>query len=423
MEQPAMSALKPLVGQAATLLGDALARSGAADRTVSAFFRSHPNLGQRDRAFIAEAVYAALRRKRSLAEAAGAESPRALILAALVRVLGYSGRALDQALNEHDRELVAKLRAAKTERMPAAVQADLPDWLWEKLVASHGEPEATRIARSLVESAPLDLRVNLARIPREDAHLQLTSAGIEAVETPFSPAGLRVKGKPAINRHALFKDGLVEVQDEGSQLLAYLLAPRRGEMAADFCAGAGGKTLAMAMLMRSSGRLYAMDVSAKRLSALTPRLRRAGISNVHPIVLDNENDERAKRLSGKLDRVLVDAPCTGFGTLRRNPDLKWRQGPDAVAQLAEKQARILASAARLVKPGGRLVYATCSLLEEENEAIADRFAAEHAGFKALDCGELLKEQRIALEMPQYLRLWPHLHRTDGFFAAAFQRAS
>jgi 16S rRNA (cytosine967-C5)-methyltransferase len=416
------SAIRPLVGQAATLLADVLARSGAADRTVSAYFRSHPNLGQRDRAFIAEAIYAALRRKRSLAAAAGSDSARALVLAALVRVLGYSGRSLDEALSEHDRELIASLRAAKPDQMPLAVQADLPDWLWEKLVADHGEPEAMRIARSLAEPAPLDLRVNLARIPREDAHLQLTSAGIEATATPFSPAGLRAKGKPAINKHALFKEGLVEVQDEGSQLLAYLLAPRRGEMVADFCAGAGGKTLAMAMLMRSSGRLYAMDVSAKRLAALTPRLRRAGISNVHPMVLDTENDDRVKRLAGKLDRVLVDAPCTGFGTLRRNPDLKWRQGPDAVAQLAEKQSRILASAARLLKPGGRLVYATCSLLTEENEAIADQFVVAHPAFKPLHCGELLKEQRIELEMPERLRLWPHLHRTDGFFAAAFQRS-
>jgi len=263
--------------------------------------------------------------------------------------------------------------------------------------------------------------VNLARISRDEAHAQLASSGIEAVPGAYSPASLRLKGKPAINRHPLFKDGLVEVQDEGSQLLAWLVAPRRGEMVADFCAGAGGKTLAMAMLMRSSGRLYAMDVSAKRLAALTPRLRRAGISNVHPAALDSENDERVKRLAGKLDRVLVDAPCSGFGTLRRNPDLKWRHGPDAVAQLVEKQTRILASAARLVKPGGRLVYATCSLLAEENEEVADRFAAANPGFKPLHCGELLAAQRIPLDTGERLRLWPHIHHTDGFFAAAFER--
>jgi 16S rRNA (cytosine967-C5)-methyltransferase len=192
-------------------------------------------------------------------------------------------------------------------------------------------------------------------------------------------------------------------------------------MVADFCAGAGGKTLALAMLMRSTGRLYAMDVSAKRLAALTPRLRRAGVSNVHPVALDSENDERVKRLAGKLDRVLVDAPCSGFGTLRRNPDLKWRHGPEAVEQLVAKQGRILASAARLVKPGGRLVYATCSLLDEENEAIADAFAAAHPGFAELDCEALLCEQKIKIACGARLRLWPHVHGTDGFFAAAFER--
>lgn len=413
--------MKALVGQASTLLADVLARSGAADRTVSAFFHAHRNLGQRDRAFLAESVYAVLRRKRSLAEAAGSEEPRALILAALVRVLGYSGRSLDEALGEQDREVIARVRATPMDRMPEAVQADLPDWFWNLLAERHGAADAMRIARSLVETAPLDLRVNLARVTREAAHAQLASSGIEAAPGAYSPACLRLKGKPAINRHPLFKDGLVEVQDEGSQLLAYLVAPRRGEMVADFCAGAGGKTLAMAMLMRSSGRLYAMDVSAKRLAALTPRLRRAAISNVHPAALDSENDERVKRLAGKLDRVLVDAPCSGFGTLRRNPDLKWRHGPEAVAQLVEKQTRILASAARLVKPGGRLVYATCSLLTEENEEIADRFAAANPGFKSLHCGELLAAQRIPLESGERLRLWPHIHHTDGFFAAAFER--
>ncbi len=412
---------RALVGQAAGLLDEVLARSGAADRTVSSFFRSHRSLGQRDRAFVAEAVYAALRRRRSLATAAGSESPRALLVAALVRVLGYSGRALDDALGDEDRETLARVRRTPVDGMPPAVQTDLPDWLWERLVAQHGGQEAMVIARSLLDPAPLDLRVNLARIGRDDALAQLAEAGMPGAASTYSPAGIRLAGKPAINKHALFRDGLVEVQDEGSQLLAYLVAPRRGEMVADFCAGAGGTTLAMAMLMRSSGRLYAMDVSAKRLSALTPRLRRAQVSNVHPVALDSENDERVKRLAGKLDRVLVDAPCSGFGTLRRNPDLKWRHGPEAIDQLVEKQSRILASAARLAKPGGRVVYATCSLLDEENEAIAARFVETHPGFKPLHCGELLAAQRVVLDCGEQLRLWPHRHHTDGFFAAAFER--
>ena len=174
--------------------------------------------------------------------------------------------------------------------------------------------------------------------------------------------------------------------------------------------------------MRGTGRIYAMDVSAKRLSALAPRAARAGVSNVHPLALADENDPRARRLAGKIDRVLVDAPCSGFGTLRRNPDLKWRHGQQAVAQMAQKQSRILDAAARLVKPGGRLVYATCSILRQENEAVAERFETGNRAFRRLPCDELLAAQRISLEVGDYLRLWPHLHHTDGFFAAAFERA-
>jgi 16S rRNA (cytosine967-C5)-methyltransferase len=192
-------------------------------------------------------------------------------------------------------------------------------------------------------------------------------------------------------------------------------------MVADFCAGAGGKTLALAMLMRGTGRLYAMDVSAKRLGALAPRAARAGVSNIHPLVLSGENDLRARRLAGKIDRVLVDAPCSGFGTLRRNPDLKWRYGPERVAALAEEQFRILAAAARLVKAGGRLVYATCSILAEENEAVTLRFLREVPGFEALSCAGILAQQRIPLDTGSELRLWPHRHGSDGFFAAAFAR--
>jgi 16S rRNA (cytosine967-C5)-methyltransferase len=409
------------LGLAASALAGMLDFSGPADEKLSRFFREHRSLGRRDRAFIAEAVYAALRRKRSLEAAAGSAEPRALIIAALLRVLGISGRSMDEALGKDEHALVARIRATKPDALPAAVRADLPDWLWQRLAAAHGEAQAMRIAQGLLNPAPLDLRVNLARTDREAALEALRRDGLEGQPTPFSPAGIRLAGKPAINRHPLFEEGLVEVQDEGSQLLAWLVAPRRGEMVADYCAGAGGKTLALAMLMRGTGRLYAMDVSAKRLAALAPRAARAGVTNIHPIALSGAHDSRAKRLAGKLERVLVDAPCSGFGTLRRNPDLKWRHGPQAVEELRHKQAEILEAAARLVKPGGRLVYATCSILQEENEDVADAFLAKHAEFAALSCGELLQAQRIPLEADARLRLWPHLHATDGFFAAAFER--
>jgi len=409
------------LARAEALLAGLLGAAGPADAAVSRYFRAHRNLGQQDRAFVAETVYAVLRRRRSLEAAAQSSAPRDLAIAALVRVRGLSGRALEDVVREEEKALVARIRAAKSESFPAAVRADLPDWLWQRLAALHGEDEAMRIALGLLNPAPLDLRVNVAKMGRDAALEQLRAAGIGAAPTPYSPAGIRLAGKPAINRQPLFQQGAIEVQDEGSQLLAYLLAPRRGEMVADYCAGAGGKTLALSMLMRGTGRIYAMDISARRLAELAPRAARAGVTNVHPIVLAGEGDARARRLAGKLDRVLVDAPCSGFGTLRRNPDLKWRHGAQAVAELAVKQAGILEAAARLVKPGGRLVYATCSILPEENEAIAGAFAAAHAEFKPLSCGDLLAEQRIAIDCGDRLRLWPHRHGCDGFFAAAFER--
>ena len=407
-----------LMRHAEAALGELMRFAGPADQVLSRYFRSHRELGQRERAFIAEASFAVLRRRRSLEAAAASGEPRALLAAALLRVLGFSGRAVGDLVEPG---LIERVRSARGDEWPAAVRADLPDWLWQRLAAERGPDEAMRLAQGLLNPAPLDLRVNLARASREEVLERLAHDGIVASATPYSPAGVRLAEKPAIQHHPLFRDGLVEVQDEGSQLLAFLLAPRRGEMVADYCAGAGGKTLALAMLMRGTGRVYAMDVSAKRLAALGARAARAQVSNIHSITLAGDNDARAKRLAGKLERVLVDAPCSGFGTLRRNPDLKWRHGPAAVAELVQKQRRILAAAAGLVKPGGRLLYATCSILAEENDAIADEFQAAHPGFRARSCAELLGAQRIALDTGERLRLAPHLHGTDGFFAAAFER--
>jgi len=410
---------RALLAHAAAALSRCLRFDAPADGLLSRYWRSHPGLGQSERAFVAETVFAVLRRKRSLEAAAGSAEAEPLVAAALVRVFGLSARALQELVDE---DLLARIRGIRNLELPAAVRAELPDWLWDRLAAEYGGDEALRIAQGLLNPAPLDLRVNLARIDRAAARQVLAEAGLESVPTPHSPAGLRLAGKPAINRHALFAGGLVEVQDEGSQLLAWLLAPRRGEMIGDYCAGAGGKALACAMLMRGTGRVYAMDVSAKRLAALGPRAARAGITNVHTVVL-GEDDARARRLAGKLDRVLVDAPCSGFGTLRRNPDLKWRHGAAAIAELAAKQRRILDAAAPLVKPGGRLVYATCSILRDENDGVADEFQRAHREFQPVSCAGLLGAQRIALDTGERLRLLPHLHGTDGFFAAAFVKNS
>jgi len=302
------------------------------------------------------------------------------------------------------------------------VECELPDWAIERLRARYDESALLALAKGLLQNAPLDLRVNPLKISREAALERLAGDGLRATATPYSPEGIRLKEKPAINRHALFLQGSIEVQDEGSQLLCHLVAPKRGEMVVDFCAGAGGKTLALGALMRSTGRLYAFDISPKRLAGLKPRLARSGLSNVHPQRIEGVNDARVKRLAGKIDRVLVDAPCSGLGTLRRNPDMKWRQTPEDVAELVEKQKSILAAAARLVKPGGRLVYTTCSILEEENRGIVEDFLRS-AEFTLRPAGEVLEKSGIRLQMKDYLELWPHLHGTDGFFAAVLERAA
>ena len=423
-----MSIINPnLLRLAAMALADVLAGSGPADAKLGWFFRQNRELGTRDRAFVAESVYAVLRRRSFLAYLADGEDPRKLLLAWLLRIQGMSLRDLDEVLSKQQKEWAQAIKAKSTDAMPLAMQADLPEWLWETLAAQYGEAEALIIARSMHLPASLDLRVNTIKAAREEVIAQLSKEKLVSenavVATPYSPSGIRMAQKMTISRHPLFTDGKIEVQDEGSQLLAHLVAPRRGEMVADFCAGAGGKSLALGALMRNSGRIYAFDVSDKRLLNLGQRLKRSGLSNLHSQLISSEQDPKLKRLNGKFDRVLVDAPCSGLGTLRRNPDLKWRQTPQDIIELSAKQTAILARAAKLVKAGGRLIYATCSLLQEENEVIAEGFLAAHPDFALVNAAEILAQQQIALDTGKYLKLLPHLHQTDGFFAAVFQKAA
>jgi len=392
-----------------------------ADSVLAKFFRDHPHLGQRDRALVAESVYAALRRRRLLERLETMRAPRRLVLATWATLLGANMKELEPLARGDE---FAWLGAAKREAsasQPLEIECDFPDWLIERLRLRFDDTVLREIAAGLNRNAALDLRVNLMKVSRDAVLARLAEDGLHPGPTPFSPAGVRLPGRPAINRHPLFIEGAVEVQDEGSQLLSYLVAPRRSELVVDFCAGAGGKTLALGMLMRSGGRLYAFDVSVKRLAALKPRMARSGLSNVHPLRIADANDVHIKRLSGKIDRVLVDAPCSGLGTLRRNPDLKWRWTPDDINEMARKQRGILSDASRLLKPGGRLVYATCSILEEENRQVVEEFLARHADFRQHSAKEIFAEQRIPLDTGDYLETWPHVHGTDGFFAAVFER--
>ena len=392
-----------------------------ADVRLHQFFRARPQMGRQDRAFVAEALFAWLRRRRSIEAIAGTQDPRRLALATLVREMSKSVRELDAALNDDEREWLAALKGRIATPLPEPVALDLPDWLWERLGETMGAQRRAAFARGVRESAPLDLRVNVVKATRDEALARLSADGHAVAPTRYSPWGIRVAGRPMLAQHPWFLDGRIEVQDEGSQLVAFLVAPRRGEMVVDFCAGAGGKTLQLGAAMRSQGRLYAYDTVGKRLANFKPRLARSGLSNVHPQLIAHERDAKIKRLAGKVDRVLVDAPCTGTGTLRRNPDLKWRNRPVDVAELAAKQAAILASAATLVKPGGRVVYATCSVLPEENERIVDAFLAAHPGFELGDAHAELARAGIALDTGPSLVLSTAKHGCDAFYAAILER--
>lgn len=421
--KPAASTVRGPLTHAAVVLGEVLTFAHPADAVLSRYFRENRQLGHRDRGLVAESVYGILRRLRWLRRLCGeGATPRQLLLAWLARSEGWSARQFEGLISPAEAEWIASIKALDPGQGSLAERADLPDWLAERLLAAHGEDGVLALAAGLNRPAPLDLRVNIARISRDEVLADLRSDGIPAAACPLSPHGIRLEGKPALQSHRRFLDGSFEVQDEGSQLLGFLVQPRRGELVVDFCAGAGGKTLHMGAMMRSTGRLYAFDVSERRLANLRPRAARAGLSNVHPALIAHERDARVKRLAGKADRVLVDVPCSGLGTLRRNPDLKWRQSPESIDEMRTLQANILTSAARLVRPGGRLVYATCSLLAEENDAVVDAFVAAHPQFRALDAGELLRKQSIEIDMAERLRLLPHIHDTDGFFAAVFERA-
>lgn len=419
---------KALLDACAELVRLTLRFDHPTDAIVARFFRDNRALGPRERATLSGTVYNVLRKKLLFDHCAPSGSgPKERRLA----ILGFFGPGdfLRSALSEQEKNWLDQCEKINSADLMERHRHNLPEWLVQPLKEQLGA-EFWPLAESLNQPAELDLRVNALNAKRAEVQKELAQAGLKATPTPYAPLGLRISGKPNLSKLDAFVRGAIEVQDEGSQLLTMLLDAKRGEMVVDFCAGAGGKTLAIGAAMRNTGRLYAFDTSAHRLDALKPRLARSGLSNVHPAAIAHERDERIKRLAGKIDRVLVDAPCSGLGTLRRNPDLKWRQDPAQVAQLAQTQLAILQGAARLLKPGGRLVYATCSLLEQENEAVAQAFTNANPGFTALDAAEILTGLKVADAKAlcsggengqRYLRLWPHRHHTDGFFAAIWQR--
>lgn len=412
-----------LLDAATALIHRVLRFEAPADMVLGEFFREQRQWGSRERALLGDVTYRVLREWHALRhQGRGApdgpnDADRRLALLAWPEAQ-WDKLALDGATQ-------AWIAQARAVPLPDEQSHHLPAWLAQALRTRLGEDGLHALASSLQAQAPLDLRVNALRAKRDDVLQKLAEAGIEARPTTYAPHGLRLEGRPSLSKLEVMTQGLAEVQDEGSQLLAVLVDARRGEMVADFCAGGGGKTLALGAAMRDSGRLYAMDTAASRLAALAPRAKRAGLHNVYTMTLESEADARLDRLAGKLDRVLVDAPCSGLGTLRRSPELKWRLREDGLPSLVATQERILLAAARLLRPGGRLVYATCSLLDAENEAVVNRFLALRRDFRAVDVCQVLAAARVrhadSLVEDGFLRLWPHLHGTDGFFAAVLLR--
>ncbi len=389
-----------------------------ADAWLQEAFRKHREMGGRDRARVGELVYGVLRDLRRLQAVAGTEADEVVAYAAVLAL--REGLADVPMLVRFGVDAAAalqqRLAAFDEHSLSAAQRCNLPDAVYQAYCAQYGEAEAQALGAALRGVAPVDLRVNVLRSDRDSACAALADAGIEAQATPLAPWGLRLHKRASLQATLPYREGWIEPQDEGSQLLAHLVSARAGMRVADYCAGAGGKTLALAAAMRDQGELWALDISVARLERLQPRLQRAGITCVQMHALPDASAWLAAE-AGRFDAVLVDAPCSGSGTWRRQPELRLRT-PDLTA-MAQRQGEVLRAAARLVRPGGRLVYATCSLLREENDAVVDAFLAAAVDFQELDAGVELARQGI--EVPgARLRLLPHRHGTDGFFAACLQ---
>ena len=422
---------------------ESLGKGGAADAVAANYFRGRRFFGSKDRAEVAKRYYGLLRRRARLGwwidhvlerpTDAPPAPARFWVLADLMLTDRRDASAAYEMFDGGPYRPAAMSRAERTrvetlERqpidhpdMPRAVREELPEWILPDLDALF-QGDAAETAALNVE-APLDLRVNPLLTNLVEAQAALTAAGVDCGPTALSPFGLRVRGRPALGHLPPFQKGMIEIQDEGSQIVALLADAKPGYAVIDYCAGAGGKTLALAGQMENKGRLIACDISAVRLERAVRRLRRAGVHNVERRPLDDEAKGWLKRQAGRFDRVLVDAPCSGTGTWRRNPDMKWRIGPTDVAELTALQTEILATAAKLTKFGGRLIYATCSLLPVENEGVVQGFLDSHPEFSIMPVPDVWAETvGGACPVPgPYLRLTPGTHGTDGFFAAILLR--
>lgn len=414
-----------LMGVVTELIEELSIPDGPADVIISQFFKRKTFLGARDRGIVADAAYCWLRyrlRINHLAQSGqGSMSMRQAKMALL-----WSGASEEiwSKGRQEDNEWLSRVVNINVNDLPLEPKTCLPEWLINRLTAEVGTQSAFRFAASVLQPAPLDLRVNTLKIDLPQLQAGLADLGIETAAIDGLPTGLRIAGKPALGRTELFEHGAFEVQDAGSQWISRLVAPRRSDLVIDFCAGAGGKALAVSALMKNTGRVVAVDTSERRLSKFKPRAARAGVSNHATLLINDETDPRLNKYFGKADRVFCDVPCSGTGTLRRNPDLKFKHNAETIRELNEKQKAILQAASRLVKPDGRLIYMTCSVLKAENEDIVSAFLGANPAFRVRRWTEVLPpaERPVGADTERdELRLWPSESNTDGFFAVVLQK--
>ena len=414
------------------ILGEVLAVPRPADTLASAYLRARRFIGSKDRAAINSRLYATLREYHRLGwwimRAGGEVTARTLAIAGSLIDGAHDANEMNELfsgaqyapapLSKEERYLVREL-AGKTldhPEMPLREKYECPEWAFDTLRDALGQNFEKELG-SMMSRAPMDLRVNAIKASRDELLAKMKKEGFDAHAGKLSPLSIRVFGRPQIGQYPPFKNGEFEIQDEGSQLVALLADAKPGEQVVDFCAGAGGKTLALGASMNNKGRIVAMDVLGGRLNRAKERFRRAGLHNIETRALTSERDKFVKRHEKHFDLVLVDAPCSGTGTWRRDPDKRWRMLGPGISELVPLQKNILDSAMRMVKPGGRLVYATCSLLPSENENQIETFLAGHPDFA-------LRPAREVLQLPcadDYLKVTPAQHDTDGFFAAVMVR--
>ncbi|CAN7441937.1 RsmB/NOP family class I SAM-dependent RNA methyltransferase [Bosea sp. LjRoot237] len=424
------------ISAAIEVLADLIERRRPAADALKDWGLSRRFAGSKDRAAVASLVYDALRRRASSAHALSEETPRALVLGMLVSQRGMAVEEISELFSGQNHAPapltefeVAGLVAFDLNAAPGWVRADVPDWLWPSFMAGFGD-DAVAEGQALAGRAPADIRTNRLRTDRDSLRAALSH--LQPEPGAWSPDALRFlpgpDGRgPSLQSEPGFFNGEFEIQDEGSQLVTLLAGAQPGMTVVDLCAGAGGKTLALAALLDGKGRIFATDLDSRRLAPLHDRVARSGAGNVEVRVPKSRGHDALADLAGTVDLVLVDAPCTGSGTWRRNPDAKWRVRPGALAERIKEQAQVLDRAASLVRPGGRVAYITCSMLPEENDVAVDAFLARHAGFALVATRSLLDTGEVDFGLLSRfatrfgLQLSPRRTGTDGFYLAALAR--